>query len=78
MMALQKIHSDSNCSRFYNLSVQQGLFDDFALVREWGRIGRPGTVRHQWFDSEEVALKKMSIAIKEKQGNGYISIGDAR
>jgi predicted DNA-binding WGR domain protein len=32
-------------ARFYKLDVQPTLFGEWTLVREWGRIGRPGTVR---------------------------------
>jgi predicted DNA-binding WGR domain protein len=30
--------------RFYALSLQPDLF--VSVVKEWGRIGQPGTVRH--------------------------------
>ena len=42
--------------RFYALYVTQTIFDDWALIREWGRIGSPGTVRENWFDTEKEAL----------------------
>jgi predicted DNA-binding WGR domain protein len=32
-------------SRFYALAVQANLLSGRSLVREWGRIGRPGRVR---------------------------------
>jgi predicted DNA-binding WGR domain protein len=31
--------------RFYELAVHADLVDGWLLVREWGRIGRPGRVR---------------------------------
>jgi predicted DNA-binding WGR domain protein len=34
-----------NMARFYALSVQADLLAGWTLVREWGRIGRPGRVR---------------------------------
>lgn len=34
-----------NMARFYKLNVQPTLFDEWAVVREWGRIGSAGTVR---------------------------------
>jgi len=57
--------------------VTPGLFGDWSLVREWGRRGSPGTVRKDWFDTEEEAWaagEKLK-AIKEKKG--YHSIGEA-
>jgi predicted DNA-binding WGR domain protein len=32
----------ANKRRFYHLSIQPTLFGEWALVREWGRIGRGG------------------------------------
>jgi len=46
----------------------------WSLVREWGRVGSPGTVRKEWFDSEEEAMvagEKLSDAKRKK---GYQSV----
>ncbi|WP_334407664.1 WGR domain-containing protein [Bradyrhizobium sp. AZCC 2289] len=42
---LTRIDNRRNVARFYKLDVQRTLFGGWSLVREWGRIGRPGTVR---------------------------------
>jgi hypothetical protein len=34
-----------NVARFYAITVAPTLFGPWVLVREWGRIGQPGTVR---------------------------------
>jgi predicted DNA-binding WGR domain protein len=60
-----------NMNRFYQLTVCPGLMGDWSLVREWGRIGSPGTIRKNWFDSQdeaELESNKISLA---KQKNGY-------
>ena len=31
------------------MHVTQTIFGDWALIREWGRIGLPGTIREKWF-----------------------------
>ena len=56
--------------RFYQMFVMPGLFGDWSLVREWGRVGSPGTVRKDWFDTEEEAIlaKEKLIGIKQKKG----------
>jgi len=68
-------HDDEkNMHRFYQMFVVPGLLDDWSLVREWGRAGSPGTVRKNWFDSEEEAISaslKLSI---NKERKGYSSI----
>ena len=38
-MDLCKIDPAKTMRRFYRLSVEPTLFGDFALVREWGRVG---------------------------------------
>ncbi len=50
--ALNSLHLERreparNRLRFYNIAVAQTLFDGWAVVREWGRIGRLGTVREE-------------------------------
>ncbi|NOU12628.1 MAG: WGR domain-containing protein [Methylococcaceae bacterium] len=64
-------HDDEkNMHRFYQMFVVPSLFDDWSLVREWGRVGSPGTFRKDWFDSEEDAIsagERLSV-IKEKKG----------
>ncbi len=43
--------------RFYQMQVAQGIFGDWSLIVEWGRIGSPGTVRKAWFFTEREALQ---------------------
>lgn len=38
-----------NKLRYYAMSVQPTLFGEWALVRQWGRIGSPGRLRHDHF-----------------------------
>lgn len=40
MTILRRIDRARNMARFYALGVEPTLFGEFALVREWGRIGR--------------------------------------
>jgi len=42
---LERHEPTQNRLRFYNIAVTRTLFDGWALVREWGWIGQPGTVR---------------------------------
>jgi predicted DNA-binding WGR domain protein len=72
---LERHDSDKNLHRFYQLHVTPGIFGDWALVREWGRAGSPGTVRKDWFDTEEEALTARQRLYDAKQKKGYQSIG---
>ena len=42
---LHRIDPARNMARFYRMSSTPSLFGDICLVREWGRIGRPGRIR---------------------------------
>jgi len=44
-MDLIRIDPPNNAHRFYRMEIMPGLFGDWSLVREWGRIGQPGQVR---------------------------------
>jgi predicted DNA-binding WGR domain protein len=60
-----------NMHRFYQLYVAPGVFGDWSLVREWGRVGSPGTVRKDWFDREEEAVTASVKLSHAKQKKGY-------
>ena len=60
---MERHDTKQNMHRFYQLLVTPGIFDDWSLVKEWGRVGSPGTVRKEWFTTEqeaELASKKIS------------------
>ncbi|MDO9142382.1 MAG: WGR domain-containing protein [Methylobacter sp.] len=62
---------DKNMHRFYQMYVTPGIFGDWSLVKEWGRKGSPGTVRMQWFGSEEDAREAGQKLRDAKQKKGY-------
>lgn len=70
-VVLERINAASNMMRFYRLDVQQTLFGEWALVREWGRIGSGGTVRSAVFDSEEAAEAARIRQQRAKEQRGY-------
>jgi len=41
-LRLEKIDPAQNHWRWYVLSVQPTLFDEWSLIREWGRLGNEG------------------------------------
>lgn len=54
-MHLTKLEPKTNMFRFYRMEVVRGLFGDWSLMREWGRIGSAGQLRTDWFDTEAEA-----------------------
>lgn len=56
-LRLERREPARNRQRFYTITVTRTLFDGWAMVREWGRIGQPGTVRETWFETESAAIE---------------------
>jgi predicted DNA-binding WGR domain protein len=54
--------------------VTRTLFDGWALVREWGRIGQPGTVRETWFETEDAARAAGERWRERKEKRGYRTV----
>ena len=61
--------------RFYAITVTRTLFDDWAVIREWGRIGQPGTVRETWFETESAAIEAGVAVRQRKERRGYHAVG---
>jgi predicted DNA-binding WGR domain protein len=68
---LERHDPEQNLHRFYQMHVVPGIFDDWSLVREWGRVGSPGTVRKEWFESQEEAVVAGEKMIDAKRKKGY-------
>lgn len=63
-----------NRQRFYTITVTRTLFGGWALVREWGRIGQPGTVRETWFETETAAIEAGTKIRRRKERRGYRAV----
>ncbi len=72
---LERREPARNQLRFYNITVTRTLFGAWALVREWGRIGHPGTVRETWFDTETAAIEAGAQVRQRKEKRGYRAVG---
>lgn len=53
------------------------LFGEWAVMREWSRIGSPGTVRTDIYADEESAITALSEIARQKQRRGYCVAGIA-
>ena len=61
---LRRIDPDRNIVCFYAMNLQPTLFGDWALLREWGRIGSTGRMVSGCFTTEleaAVALEKQRV-----------------
>ena len=71
---LEKRAPEKNQHRFYRLLLAPTLFGEWSLVREWGRIGHPGTVRIESFATEAEAAAEFSRKAREKERRGYSAL----
>lgn len=69
--ALTRIQPERNQWRFYHLALWPDLFGQVCLVREWGRIGRPGRLRHDPFPNTALAAQALELIARTKRRRGY-------
>lgn len=70
-LLLRRIDPAQSMKRFYLMTVQRDLFGSVSLVREWGRIGSPGTVALDHFADEGLAVDALVSLAKAKRKRGY-------
>ena len=65
-----------NMARFYRLDVQPDLFGGWALVREWGRIGRAGRTSSTVYVTADDAAASLDRQQRAKERRGYEMAGE--
>lgn len=68
---LEKRDPAHNQHRFYGILLAPTLLGTWAVIREWGRIGQPGTVRESWFETEALARAAGLKLQDRKERRGY-------
>ena len=70
---LEFVSIDADARRFrrYRLSLQPDLFGRTSLIREWGRIGQPGTVRIATYAGREAAARALGREVERRLQRGY-------
>ena len=68
---LHRIEPVLNCYRYYVLSLQPGLFDEWCLTRSWGRMGSKGRHLIVWFESKDQAEQVYEHTRRAKLRRGY-------
>ncbi len=71
MVRLTKIQPALNQARYYQLSIQMGLFGEVALIRQWGRIGQSGCAKTDWFTCINDAETELHKLWTQKKRKGY-------
>jgi len=68
---LEKRNPEKNMCRFYAIRITPTLFGDWAVIRQWGRIGANGSSKEEWVSKETEALAKGLGYLRSKKGRGY-------
>ena len=68
---LERVEPEADCYRFYAVQVMPTLFGEWALVREWGRMGQGGRVQDSVFDTEAKAVQAGMGVVGAKVRRGY-------
>lgn len=59
-IALERRDPALNMARYYTLRVSPTLFGQWAVIREWGRLGGGGSARETWFTDLDAALAEQA------------------
>lgn len=76
LLVLERRDATVNMARFYVLSLEETLFGDTALVREWGRLGTSGRRRLDLFQARSQASEALESWLTRKSRKGYSARGD--
>lgn len=72
MVYMERIEPAARMRRFYRVAIERTLFGEWALVREWGRIGNTGGQRlEEWFPDQGAAAEALAGITAAKQRRGY-------
>jgi predicted DNA-binding WGR domain protein len=70
-LVLDRCDPTCNMACYYVLSIETSLFGDASLIREWGRIGRPGQTRIELYETQSKAVEALETWLQRKRRRGY-------
>ena len=71
-LVLHRCDPSCNRARYYVLSIEPSLFGDATLIREWGRLGRPGQRRVELYENQSRAVEALETWLQRKRRRGYV------
>jgi predicted DNA-binding WGR domain protein len=74
-LVLDRCDPTCNMARYYVLSIEPSLFGETTLVREWGRIGRPGQRKIELYENQSRAIEALETWLQRKGRRGYLLRG---
>jgi predicted DNA-binding WGR domain protein len=69
---MRRIEPEKNMYRFYAMSIQPTLFNEWAVVRNWGRIGTAGRSRLDIHNGPGEAIDAIGEIKSAKIKRGYL------
>ena len=71
-LRLERIEPERNMARYYTLTVELTLFEDWSCTRQFGRIGaRGGRIMLGLFEDRAAAEAEFMALLRAKQARGY-------
>ena len=71
MTFLTRTDPTRNMNRFYLVDITPTLFGEWAVLREWGRRGSPGTMRLSSYERRHEAETAEQRMIERRLQHGY-------
>jgi predicted DNA-binding WGR domain protein len=71
MIRLTRLDPDQNMRRYYGCHLQPSMLGTVDLVREWGRLGKAGTIRVDRYASDADARAALAETVRRKTRRGY-------
>ena len=68
---LERHDPGRNLHRAYRLQLACSLFGHWGLIRVWGRVGRAGRAKTEWFETADEAERALTRKLREKRCRGY-------
>ena len=73
---LRLVDPTRNRFRLYSLTECRTLFDEFALIVAWGRIGSRLRTRTEVFETREARERRRLELVGRRRRHGYVSRGE--
>jgi len=58
-------------NKFYRMCIEETLFRNVVLRRHWGRIGKKGRIKVDFFDTQGEAERKLRALYRKRMRHGY-------
>ena len=68
---MQRLNPQTDLLWYFSIQIQLDLLGRWQVIREWGRSGSPGTLRHMPYESLQEAVDAFIYTKEQLIGKGY-------